>query len=163
MKHLSALLALMLLSATTLQAGDGVTPYRDTDTVMNAAIEDAQNTLDRFVRNAFDNSGHAGPDASVKVGFDVGQNGVEVIWVTNLTKTGRRWTGRLNNDPVFMDGVSYGDAVRFSTNQIYDWTYSLGGKAYGSYTTRVILEGLDTEARAQVRATLSDRPLPPGW
>ena len=163
MKHLSALLALFLLSATALEAVEGVTPYHNTDTHMNAAVEDAQNTLDLFVRNTFDSSGSAAPDASVKVGFDVGRHGVEVIWVRNLAKAGARWTGQLDNDPLYMDGFAYGDAVRFSREQIFDWAYHMGGKAYGNYTTRVILDDLDAATRAQVRAMLSDQPIPPGW
>ncbi|MEQ9674848.1 DUF2314 domain-containing protein [Roseovarius indicus] len=163
MKPFSALLALTLLLATPLRADENVTHFADTDPAMNAAIDQAQDTLPLFVRNAFDGDRLASPDALVKVAFEVGTDWVEVIWVEQLGKVGPNWIGRLANDPIYMDGLAYGDPVAFTTEQIYDWVYYIGDRAYGSYTTRVILEGLDTEVRAQVRATLSDRPLPPGW
>jgi uncharacterized protein YegJ (DUF2314 family) len=46
----------------------------------------------------------------------------ERMWVEVTKRDGDRFTGKLLNDPVFIDGLVYADEVHFGTEHIIDFT-----------------------------------------
>ena len=70
----------------------------------------------------------------------------------------------LANQPLHLVDLAAGDPVSFDEDMIADW--GLAGDAgglLGHYTTRVLLATMPEDHAAQVRALLSDDPLPAAW
>lgn len=130
---------------------------------MTDAIRAAQSHLPRVFAAVMDPDGKAHPALSLKVAFPVG-DGEEVIWVSKVKRTGKRFTAVLANQPMYLDGLTAGDEVTFTKEMIADWgLVSDGGKLLGHYTTRVLLETMPADQAAQVRALLTPAPLPAAW
>lgn len=160
--RVAAVLAALSLSAVALPAaaqtagGDPVIDYSSKDAAMNAAIDEARRTLPMFW------AGFGGPDRrgtdTLKVAIpDVG-GGREHIWVNRIAQIDGGYTARPANEPARLPGLSLGSQVRFTEDQISDWSYEKKGRLWGSFTTRVMLPDLDPADAAQLRAYLSDTP-----
>ena len=147
------------------QEGDPVTQFGTDDPVMNAAQAEAQQTFALFLENVTDAEGCGSPAASVKVAFDVGNDGVEVIWVGPfLDQGGGQMAGLLANQPNFMGNLNAGDPVSFTQDMVRDWAVNgADGLLYGHYTTRVIVPTLPAAQAAQISALLSPDPVPADW
>ena len=151
-----------LAGATGAAAEGGLVERRSDDPAILAAYDRAQETLPRFLELA-ETPPPDWSSPSLKVAFE-GTNRVENIWIVAFAAVDEdRFTGQLANDPVNLPGLAYGDTVRFGAEQIIDWSFIRGGRAYGHYTTRELLGDLPEKDAAAVRAFLSDRPLPEGW
>ncbi|MEL6960488.1 MAG: DUF2314 domain-containing protein [Pseudomonadota bacterium] len=160
-----ATLPLLIPAQGITQEGDPVTQFGTDDPVMNAAQAEARQTLALFLSNVTDAEGFGSPGASVKVAFDVGNDGVEVIWVGPfLDQGGGQMAGLLANQPNFMGNLNAGDPVSFTQDMVRDWALSgADGLLYGHYTTRVIVPTLPAAQAAQISALLSPAPVPAEW
>lgn len=60
----------------------------------------------------------------VKLGFDVIESedapSSERMWVIVTTRSGNKFVGKLDNDPVVVRGLKYGDAIHFAADHILD-------------------------------------------
>ena len=166
MRPLIASHALILIVPFAAIAGDPVVEFDPDDPEMNAAIVEAHKTLPRFLRNVF-SQGIAASEASLKVAIPYGNNdNAEVIWVASLTqRSADTYQGRLANNPVHLAGMSLGDAVQFSSDQIRDWSYTDPGSGmlFGHYTTRVVIQQIDAAQRREVEKILAKPPVPSNW
>jgi len=130
---------------------------------MSDAIHAAQSHLPQVFAAVMDADGKAHPALSLKVAFPVG-DGEEVIWVSKVKHTGKRFTAVLANQPMYLEDLMAGDEVTFDKEMIADWgLVGDGGKLFGHYTTRVLLETMPADQAAQIRALLTPAPLPAGW
>ena len=137
-----------------------VTGARKGDVEIRAARDEARRTLPDFWRRL-----EADPQlrerASLKVEFVKGENS-EAMWVGQLRRgPDGRIMGVLNNKPVMVTNVKQGDAVTVDPDLIMDWTYHRGGRAWGHYTTRVLLKRMPAEQRAQYDGYFSDTAVEP--
>ena len=62
----------------------------------------------------------------------------EHMWVQDFEFDGRRITGTLLNQPERLRSVKQGDQVSFPFEQMTDWIYSFGRRAYGAFTVNLM-------------------------
>lgn len=155
---LAALAILGVAAPAAAQQADGPYAYAENDAAMNAAIAEARRTLPVFWRRAAD-AGTSRPLVKVAVPADDGAN--EYMWIAEARPTGAGYAGVLLNQPRLIAGLAPGSTVSFTEGQIVDWAYESGGRLWGAYTQRVMLEQLDPAAAARHRAYLSETPLEP--
>jgi uncharacterized protein YegJ (DUF2314 family) len=142
-------------------AGDRVIDTKADDAALNAAMKQAVDTLDRFWAR-FDAKPPGVSNFSVKLGI-TGEDGFkEFIWAEPIRRTHDEVFATLLNEPEHLGSLHYGSQVHVSKDLIYDWTYEKGGKAYGHFSTRVLIPKMTSEERAQVEGLLSPTPLEPG-
>lgn len=161
---LMAAAASLATSAPALAQKKGADPVvrvEDANTRMNAAIANAQASLEVF-EAAFAADKLTDDAFSVKVAIptdpDLDGPTVEYIWVSLLTLDAGQGSGVLNNQPAFFR-ANRGDFVTFRRDQIGDWQFHRNGVRYGHFTTRVLLDHLEPDTAARIRATLSATPM----
>lgn len=162
----SALAALVLLAACDRapaepQAPDGpvATLAPEQDVALARAGEMARLSLDTFW------AAQARPSASqfaLKVAMPNSKGAPEHIWTGEVRREGERITGQVQSPPVDVPGVAVGQRVAIDPEQVSDWAFTEGGRMYGHFSTRVLLDTLPAETQAAVRAQLSPTPLPIG-
>lgn len=118
-------------------SGDPVVGVEDSNAEMNAAMEKARGTFDQFLANWKTMPNDA---ASVKFGVPTRDDSVEHIWFEPSSITDTEITGICGNDPVNVDGLKLGDVRTFPRSELSDWMILDGGKCYGGYTIRVLVE-----------------------
>lgn len=152
-------------------AGDETVQFDADDPLMTAAVSAARETLASFLDHTRGNGAWLHPDAEMKVAlhttvaarqlYDVA---VEIIWVSDIKRNGKNFTGRLANAPNMLGDLQFGDQVSFTQAQIRDWSLpGADGRMFGHYTTRVVLDRLPPEQAAGYREYLSENPAPSGW
>jgi uncharacterized protein YegJ (DUF2314 family) len=129
------------------------------DRDLEAAIDQARAKLPNFWR-LFDNDSEVRDTGVLKVGFRQ-DNQAEFMWVGSLKREGNRITGRLNNTPTLIDDVAEGQTVTVDPAEIIDWSYSRDGKAWGHFTTRVLMRRLTPAEAAEFDGYFSDTPVEP--
>lgn len=163
----SIFVSLVLLFGSLAQAQDDIILYSEHDGTMNEAIAEARATFPLFMAQYYNDSEETGAFLgafSVKVEFLM-SDGVtdEVIWVSPFIETDDGFFGLLANEPNDLPGLQYGSEVNFMFAQISDWSYRRDGRAFGNYTTRVMIADMDKETAQQVRDYISAAPLPAEW
>lgn len=154
------LLAVPAASVSAQDRSNTVTGARKGDVEIQAARDEARRTLPDFWRR-IDADPQLREKASLKVEFEKGENS-EAMWVGQLRRSpDGRITGVLNNTPVMVTNVKQGDAVTVDPDLIMDWTYHRGGRAWGHYTTRVLLGRMPAHQRAVYDGYFSDTPVEP--
>lgn len=133
------------------------------DPTMTAAIQEAKKHLPRFLEK-LQTSPETWQNPALKVGLEGAGGAIEHIWVTGFQEVSPlKFEGYLNNEPVNLPGLSAGDMVEFTADQISDWSFLENGRGYGFYTVRALLDTLPAAQAEQMRAFLSEEPLPEGW
>ncbi len=122
-----------------------VVSFAGSDQEMNAAIAQAQKTIEEFISDLGKKEG-AGVKRSLKVRFDTGKE-PEHIWVGDVKVTGQGFEGVLENEPVDIKGLKAGDKVTFSKNQISDWLVISEGKVKGGFTIKAIRKRMSPSER----------------
>jgi uncharacterized protein YegJ (DUF2314 family) len=109
-------------------------PSDDAD--ITAAISAARSRLPEFLNLA------RRPDPSmhtfaVKLAIPT-DRGKEFIWVALLQIEDSYLIGRVSNLPENIKGIKQGQRIKFTTDDIMDWTYHRNGRRKGNYTARAI-------------------------
>ena len=138
------------------QAGEQVIMVPDDDSAMNTAMARARETLPQFW-TAFDNQSSGYSGLALKVEITDG-NGSEHFWLNNISRNGEAWNGNINNEPQIVKTVQYGQAYSFSRKEVSDWMYIEGGKIYGGFTIRVLLDKMPKAEADRLRAMLAFEP-----
>ncbi len=166
MRFLSSLFIALFLVLPVFAEGDPTWNFDETDPEMNAAITEAKQTLPLFLKNAM-SDWHLPRNALVKVSFPVETPAMdnEIIWVGDARQTGpESFIGYLANTPKHIPGASQGSEVRFSIDQIEDWSWSdASGRLYGNYSARAMLPYVDLATRRSLEGALSPNPIPSSW
>lgn len=146
------------------QGGDDeLMPFSTDDRAMNAAIESARQTYPQFLA-AFRNAPqHTQENFAVKLGLETYSGGREHIWVDNLFFRDGRLYGHLANRPQNLPGMQLGSEVEVRADLVSDWTIHTVDGAYGSFTTRVMIERMSPREAQRYRETLAPNPIPPEW
>jgi uncharacterized protein YegJ (DUF2314 family) len=120
-------------------------PNDDPD--MAAAKRKARATLREFLALA------ANPKPSMQ-GFALKvairhANGTEFIWVNPFERKGPAFIGRLANTPRDIPNLKFGQRIKFTESEIFDWMYRENGKMKGNFTACALLK---RETRASADA-----------
>lgn len=137
----------------------GTVPFEDDDAEMNAAIEKARSTADRFAR-AFKNPCADCDSFTVKKAYANRAGGNEHIWIEVTSIDGDTYTGTVGNDPVDIPGLAYGDEVSGSLGEISDWLYRVRDFMAGGFTVRVIAERAKAEGDTETYKDFKFLPEP---
>jgi len=163
----TALLTLFLIAPIQSYAQDQVIEFSESDQIMNAAIAEARASFPLFMKQYYQSLGSAASsidDFSVKVEMlTTDGTNTEHIWVAPFIEIDSGFSGFLSNDPVALGCLSFGSEISFSQEQISDWSYMRDGRAYGNYTTRVLIPSLDFELARELTNYVSPKPLPDEW
>jgi uncharacterized protein YegJ (DUF2314 family) len=153
--------ALVLGACSEAQAPPASETLIDTpqdDPAMDAAMKQAVDTQGIFWAK-FEKKEPGTSEYAVKLAI-TGQDGYrEFIWAEPIRRTNREVVAKLLNVPVHLQGLELGSEVRADRNLVFDWSYEKGGRAYGQYTTRVLLDRMSPAQRAEAEAMLAPTPL----
>jgi len=129
------------------------------DARMRRAVHEAQRTVGVFIL-ALRHPAANQSDFEVKKPFRQGDV-VEHMWLADVTFSGNRFTGYIDNQPRNIKGLKMGDRVSVNANEISDWAFIQDGRLIGGYTIRVLYTELSAaekvaitkEARFRIGAT----------
>ncbi|MEO1561932.1 MAG: DUF2314 domain-containing protein [Pseudomonadota bacterium] len=134
---------------------------------MSAAIAEARQHLDRVLEIAIDEDGNGHPALGLKVSFPTQGSELksEVIWMNKVVRlSDNRFTAHLNNDPVDLGDLAYGDKLPFEHDQIMDWALFVEeGTIYGHFTTRLIIVDLPRSEARNILKAIGTEALPDNW
>ncbi len=118
------------------------------DEDMNAAIEQAQGTLDMFI--AFLLSPDPGQTHfSIKSKFSTTNDpaSFEHIWLYDVEYNGEQFTGRIGNQPLDARYLNLDEQVQVRREDVTDWMIIEDGVLIGGYTLRVLVDRMSAEER----------------
>lgn len=147
------------------ESGDPTIGFATQDPEMSAAISEARTSLPLFLSKLTDSSGNSLGNVSLKVAFEIAEDSAEIIWVGPFNwDGGTKFTGRLANQPSYMEGLNAGDPVDFTFDMVRDWSLTAAdGTLWGNYTTRVMIPQLDEQTATALTGMLSADPVPADW
>jgi uncharacterized protein YegJ (DUF2314 family) len=155
---LAACFPLLLDSAAAVAQGalersrrDEVVTMSDDDPAMRAAFAKARAGLDGFLAQ-LDKPPPGTSLYAVKIGIRDGEK-TEYFWLTELTRSGDRLFGRLNNTPRSVKTVHEGQALTFSRDEIRDWMYIDDGRQrmVGNFTLCALLTKESPKSAADMK------------
>jgi uncharacterized protein YegJ (DUF2314 family) len=116
------------------------------DEEMNAAILQANETLDDFKKGLLDPTADS---HALKVKFS-NEKGIEHMWIGDIVYKDGQYSGILNNEPEYITEYKSGDKIEVDASKISDWIYLVNGKLHGGYTLRVLRDRMTEEERKQL-------------
>lgn len=120
---------------------------------MREAVHQARRSVRQFItalqRHSPDES-----DFEVKKPF-VHDGHVEHIWLADVTFSGNRFHGLVDNHPHFIKGLKFGDRVSVNPGEISDWAYLDHQTLVGGYTIKAHYNGLSPERRKEMQHELN--------
>jgi uncharacterized protein YegJ (DUF2314 family) len=155
---LSASLSLSIAACAKDGARGDVAWSKTNSPEVVSAMAEARRTLAIFWRR-YDAKTPGADQFALKVSFPTRHGGQEYMWVAPTQRTDAEVVGQLIDEPEKVEGLKPGDQVRFDPGRIADWGYERGGKVYGNFTTRILLNNFSPEDRAHAAAHFSPTPL----
>jgi uncharacterized protein YegJ (DUF2314 family) len=76
---------------------------------------------------------------------------VEHMWLSDVTFSGNRFHGRLDNVPRKITGVKMGERFSVDPDEITDWAFIDHGRLIGGYTIRVLYSELSPADKAALQ------------
>ena len=136
---LSLMAALLVMSCA--KSGDVATRQADyltakDEKLMERAIRKAKATQHEFLE-ALQNRDPNTTGFAIKKPFPAGED-KEHIWLNEVSWDGRKFSAKVNNDPVDTKAVKLGDKVQVTPEELSDWMYIENGVLRGGYTIRVL-------------------------
>ena len=121
--------------------GDQTHSVSAQDKAMNAAIAQAQKTLDEFLAIAKNPPpGASGFKIKAMVSDD---SGIEHLWFAPFKEVKGGFAGVLVNEPTTIKSMQYGSVYGIRREQITDWGYVQDGKQIGSFTVCALFLTMD--------------------
>jgi uncharacterized protein YegJ (DUF2314 family) len=118
---------------------------KDDDAEMAKAVKQARATVRTFIA-AVRHPSATQRDFEVKKPC-VHEGRVEHIWLSEITFSGGRFHGKVDNRPRSIPGLKMGDLVSVNPKEITDWAYVDKGTLVGGYTIRVLYNDLSPERK----------------
>jgi uncharacterized protein YegJ (DUF2314 family) len=126
------------------QEGFSVT-NQEQDLEIAKAISSARSTVRVFL-DALKAPKRGQSDFAVKKLFKDEKN-VDHIWLTKVTFDGKMLHGVVNNEPVGVKTVKFGDMATVLPEEISDWMFLENGTLKGGYTIRAYYDHLSREEK----------------
>jgi uncharacterized protein YegJ (DUF2314 family) len=117
------------------------------DAEMKQAVRQARKTVGTFITALQHPTGRQ-HDFEVKKPFIQGDK-KEHIWLANVTYSGNRFHGYVDNTPREIKGLKFGQRVSVNPDEISDWAFIENGNLVGGYTIRVLSNGADPALQAK--------------
>jgi uncharacterized protein YegJ (DUF2314 family) len=117
---------------------------------MKRAVHEARRTVGVFIL-ALQHPAAGQHDFQVKKPFRQGDV-VEHLWLADVTFSGNRFHGYVDNHPRMIKGLKMGDHVSVNPNEISDWAFVEKGRLVGGYTIRVFYWELPPDRRKALEA-----------
>jgi uncharacterized protein YegJ (DUF2314 family) len=76
----------------------------------------------------------------------------EYFWLVDLKRDGHEISGAIGNEPALIGIVKLGERVRFSEEEIADWSYVRGAKMVGNETMRPLLRRMSRSQAEQLES-----------
>ncbi len=131
-----------------LDTSAGIYSVEEEDLSMNAAIHEAQKTIDEFDQALKSNNpGYTG--FAVKKKYKT-LDGGEYMWINEITLFDGKYKGIVNNIAEKTTEVKYGDTVIVRRDEITDWMYVKENILRGGYTIREIRNRLNKDQRTKM-------------
>jgi uncharacterized protein YegJ (DUF2314 family) len=127
---------------------------------MKRAVHQARRTVGVFIL-ALRHPAAGQQDFEVKKPFVQGDV-VEHLWLSDVTFSGNRFHGYVDNKPRKIKGLKMGDRVSVNPNEISDWAFVEKGRLVGGYTIRVLYSELSPQGRAALQKEARFRIEPHG-
>ena len=125
----------------------GYQQVAEEDKQMDRAVEHAQRSLGFFMA-VLRAKKDGDSQFEIKKPFVDGDR-VEHLWISAVTFDGKNFHGRINNKPLEVKNVRFGERVTVAPKDVSDWMFLKDGKLMGGYTTRVLYARLSPEDKAQ--------------
>jgi uncharacterized protein YegJ (DUF2314 family) len=148
MKQLSLLLIVFALGCGRGKVKDTIVMFKEDDPAMNAAMEQARASVRRDFIPVLKKPAPGCVAFSVKVAIKDGDK-VEVMWLSNPTLEGDKFTGRIGNEPGIVKNVKLGQTYSVPVDEIADWMYIENKRLVGGYTMRVMRDKMSPKERAE--------------
>lgn len=117
---------------------DELAYVRHDDPDMRAAFRKARASLAQFLALAeLPRPGMEG--FAVKIALSDGCE-PEYFWIHPFSRSGKAFTGLLDNTPQTIGGVTKGDRITFASADIVDWMYFENGRMRGNFTAQALLK-----------------------
>lgn len=122
------------------------------DKSLHNAYERARVTLPKFIDHI---SSGGTPYCSAKLRFRdselserLGENRYVFIWVTSVSFSNEKFSGRFFELPPEIKFAQVGEEVEFTRDSIFDWMVNIDGRLSGGFTLRYQRERLPEKERA---------------
>ena len=163
LRRIFSLIAGVLLLAGCSKRGDGagtaeaesrdpIIAVENDDVEMEVAIAEARVTLPEFWA-VMEKPEGGESDFAVKVKI-ADENGVEHFWVGELERVDGKTRGTVNNEPITVKSVKFGERIEIPEEDITDWTYTREGKMVGNRTLRAMFKQMAPEEVERFKALM---------
>jgi uncharacterized protein YegJ (DUF2314 family) len=154
MKRVWILACCLVLFACSAQPAttSTITPATGVDVEMEAAQQQARDTVDLFIEKI----GTPHPDrtqVAVKVRFILPNEPPQDIWVDEVTYADGSFRGTMGDDIPTLR-LTIGDKITIARDEIVDWAIVEDGKLAGGYTIRLAVQRMSPEERERFLETL---------
>ena len=122
------------------------------DLEMDKAIQTAHESVNTFI-TALRTPNARRTSFSVKKPFNDGEN-VEHIWLSDASFDGTKFHGVVDNEPVDVKNVKFGETADVAKGEISDWFYVENGKLIGGYTLRVLYARMPAAEKREFQSHL---------
>lgn len=149
-KRIHFLICILAFACTPVPTSASTIPA--TDVELEAAIQQARNTLNEFT----DRLASSHPDrkfVAVKVRFLPTDGLSQDIWVDEITYTGSSFRGNMGDDIPSLK-LSAGEKIVVPAEDIVDWMIVEDGKLVGGYTIRLAYQRMSLEEKERFLETL---------
>ena len=107
-------------------------------------------------------------DFGLKVRLSNDDGEVEHIWAYAISfpsdnDKGGLIQAKLANTPLKIAGLDVHSSISFTEDDVSDWLIMDGGKQYGAFITRAMLNLVDEETAVEMEKTLHPDPIAPQW
>jgi uncharacterized protein YegJ (DUF2314 family) len=125
----------------------------NTDVGMEAAFQQAQDTMDSFIQKI----GMSHPNrtlVAVKVRFALPDGSTQDLWVDRISYRDGSFRGTMGDDIPTLK-LSIDDKITIESNDIVDWMVVEDGKLIGGYTIRLAFQRMSPEQKERFLETVN--------
>lgn len=145
----TALLACNIFSQVPPGEVGNVENVSTDDSEMNAAIQQAQNTLPLFIE-AFQSPKSTQSYFSIKARFPYGTgDDAEHMWIDDLSFNENQFEGIVSNEPVYVHDIQVGDRITVEIADVTDWMIVDDDLLLGGFTIHVLRNRMTTSEREE--------------
>jgi len=124
----------------------------DSDVEMEAAFQQARDTLDSFIQKIA--TSHPGRTLiAVKVRFILPDSSTQDLWVDRITFQDNEFHGTMGDDIPTLK-LSIDDKITIARKDIVDWMIVEDGKLIGGYTIRLAFQRMTPEQKERFLETV---------
>ena len=143
---------LLVLSCTSTPAAEATRTPAGTDTELDAAIQQARDSLPAFIQTIA--TPHTDRTlAAVKVRFTPPGESPQDIWVDEVTYSDGVLRGSVGDDLPALR-LEFGQKINVDEKDILDWMIVEDGKLIGGYTIRLAMRRMSPEERERFLESL---------